>query len=280
MNKLWNGILRMTAFLMLTTVFLLVLFPLFSDYYQQIKDRYFNKASDNVSSNQLYNQGNDPNLNDEPISENFSEPGTDFPKDSYITPPVYGYDENLAKGLYFFTLHTRLGDLVYYTQEDTRWSEARYGEDPIISHGCGPTLLAILAASYIDPSQDPATMAEWAYQNGYYSRRDGSYHSIISKGLASLGFEVKSFSGRSPESVYGALDSGYFLIALMGEGNFTANGHFILLTDIDDEGHIRIADPKSFVHTQQSWDASLLLSQLKHESSSGGPLWAVKPPAQ
>lgn len=207
--------------------------------------------------------------------ETAPEPITDT---GYISPPVNGYNEEIAQGIYNFTLHTNLGDLIYYNQNDSRWAASPYGSDPINTHGCGPTILAMLIGSFVDPTYTPATMANWCYEHHYYVKNEGSYHSIISGGLRKFGFTVSSFTDRTPEGIRAELEKGRFLVALMGKGHFTSKGHFLLITGVSPTGNLLIADPNSFIQTQQEWDVSIILDELRTTASSGGPLWSVIPP--
>ena len=70
-------------------------------------------------------------------------------------------------------------EVVYYNQLDERWADLPYGTDNIGGYGCGPTSMAIVVSSLTDQTVDPPTMAEWAYQNGYWCSGNGSYHSLI-----------------------------------------------------------------------------------------------------
>ena len=73
------------------------------------------------------------------------------------------------------------------------------------------------------------------------------------------------------------LSSGHILVALMGRGTLTANGHFVLFTRLLNDGKISIADPASYENCTLEWDLEQLLKELKKSYDSGGPLWAVKP---
>ena len=67
----------------------------------------------------------------------------------------------------------------------------------------------------------------------------------------------------------------HVLVALMGKGMLTDNGHFIIITRLLDEDTVSIADPNSFENSTRSWDLELLMGELKKVSDNGAPLWAV-----
>ena len=67
----------------------------------------------------------------------------------------------------------------------------------------------------------------------------------------------------------------HVLVALMGRGALTQNGHFIIIAQISPSGNVYIADPASYENSTKEWDLELLVSELKKSYDSGGPLWAV-----
>ena len=124
---------------------------------------------------------------------------------------------------------------------------------------------------------DPTDLAEWSAENGYYALHSGSYHDLIPESLEAYGLTVKSVTDRSTENVSELLSSGHILVALMGQGTFTRNGHFVLITKLLDNGNVTIADPANYENCTMEWDLSLLLKELKKSYDCGGPLWAVEP---
>lgn len=178
--------------------------------------------------------------------------------------------------VYLYMLDTQMGPMLYYHQGDIRWGDYLYGgEDPMSSYGCGPTAIAMVINSFSESSVDPTDMADWAAENGYYALHGGSYHSLIPDALAAYGLKVESVTDRSREHVEELLSSGHILVALMGRGALTKNGHFVLFTNLLDSGKISIADPVNYENCTMEWDLDQLLLELKKSYDSGGPLWAV-----
>ena len=64
--------------------------------------------------------------------------------------------------------------VVYFNQMDERYAGKPYGTDQVGRAGCGPTAMAIVVSSLTNNPIDPAQMAEWAYQNGYWCKGSGS----------------------------------------------------------------------------------------------------------
>lgn len=182
--------------------------------------------------------------------------------------------------VYSAILDTAMGPMVYYSQGDARWRDFLYGgADPMKKYGCGPTAVAMLISSFSlsGSSVTPQDMAEWAAANGHYATHSGSYHSLIPQALTAYGLQVEGVADRSREHVEALLKSGHVLVALMGRGALTENGHFILITRMRDNGYVSIADPNRYENCKKDWDLGGLLSELKRNYDSGGPLWAVAP---
>lgn len=173
------------------------------------------------------------------------------------------------------------GLLTYYNQSDPRWADALYGPtDPMAAFGCGPTALAMVVSSYTSTTITPPEMAVWASDNGYCSRGEGSRHELIPEGLTHFGLVVTPISDRSTGAVLEELRKSRIVIALMNKGYFTNGGHFLLLTQITEDGTIRIADPASWENTTKSWDLEFILSQVRSRAEAGGPLWSVEMPPE
>lgn len=181
--------------------------------------------------------------------------------------------------VYMAMLDTSLGSMLYYNQGDRRWADYLYGgADPMKKYGCGPTAIAMLVNSFTSESLTPVELADWSAANGYYAPQGGSYHSLIPKSLSAFGLKVDSVKDYSSENVINLLRSNHNLVALMGRGALTDNGHFIIITNILDNGNVQIADPNSYENSTKEWNLDQLLSELKRSFDSGGPLWAVSIP--
>lgn len=166
-------------------------------------------------------------------------------------------------------------EVVYYNQLDERWADLPYGTDNIGGYGCGPTSMAIVVSSLTDQTVDPPTMAEWAYQHGYWCSGNGSYHSLIPGAAEGFGLQCESISTDDPQAVVDALASGKLIVALMSKGHFTSSGHFMVLRGVTSEGKILVADPASKKRSEQEWDISIILDEARKGAAAGGPLWAI-----
>ena len=156
---------------------------------------------------------------------------------SKVSPVILGKAENLGmeakpgsdgNSYDAAILDTSMGPMYYYNQGDTRWSSYLYGgSDPMLQYGCGPTAAAMLISSFTNGGEaiTPVTIADWSAANGYYAPQSGSYHSLIPAVLTAYGFHVESVTDHSPQNAASLLSSGHILVALMGKGSLTQNGH-------------------------------------------------------
>lgn len=190
--------------------------------------------------------------------------------------PENNYEQQLSE--YSVMLDTAMGPMLYYNQGDVRWGDYLYGGgDPMKQYGCGPTAVSMIINSFSSECSGvtPVDLADWASANGEYASKGGSYHSLIPNSLTAYGLNVESVKKQSSEDVSKLLQSGHILVALMGKGALTQDGHFILITKLLDNGNVHIADPNSYENSTKEWSLGQLLSELKGSHDSGGPLWAV-----
>ena len=50
----------------------------------------------------------------------------------------------------------------------------------------------------------------------------------------------------------------------MGPGDFTDQGHFIVLSGIDEDGMVIVKDPNSKKNSKKHWNLSKIISQMKN----------------
>lgn len=73
--------------------------------------------------------------------------------------------------------------------------------------------------------------------------------------------------GLSESAMKSALDAGGMIILALGPGDFTTEGHFILVYGYGDNG-FRLNDPNSMERSNRSWTYTELSKQIRN-------LWAV-----
>lgn len=166
-------------------------------------------------------------------------------------------------------------DVTYFYQAGEDWADQPYGTDTIGPYGCGPTVMAMAVASLTDTDTDPAAMAAWAVEHGYWARQSGSYHSIVIGTSRSFGITAEAFSSRDVKDMRRALREGNMLVALVGPGHFTTGGHFILIRGTTLSGDVLVADPNSPERSLMTWDPQIILDELSSARDNGAPLWIL-----
>ena len=164
--------------------------------------------------------------------------------------------------------------VVYYNQLDKRYASKPYGTDDIGTYGCGPTCMAMVVSSLTNETVDPAEMARWAYENGYWCSRSGSYHSLIPGAAKAWGLPVQGCGKTEGQRIVDALSQGKLVVAIMLKGHFTSSGHFIVLRGVEN-GKILVADPANYTRSQQAWDLSIILNEASGRAGAGGPFWII-----
>lgn len=154
----------------------------------------------------------------------------------------------------------KAGTVPYLYQTDKQWASEPYAGGTIEENGCGPTSLCMVyIARTGDASMSPKEMADYSTQNGYYV--DGmTKWSFMDQGARALGLSPSGVV-ISADAVTEALQNGKILIVSVGKGDFTDNGHFMVVTGLDDNGQLIIHDPNSAVNSLKRWDIDRVLSQ-------------------
>lgn len=157
-------------------------------------------------------------------------------------------------------------DFPLFLQWDKRWGYVSYGGSIIGLSGCGPTCLSMALVALTGRSdQTPADVARFSEERGYYVEGSGTAWSLMTEGAAALGLSARELS--LDESVMkSSLDAGHPIICSMGPGDFTTQGHFILIYGYDEEGFF-VNDPNCIDRSSKSWSFENLRGQIKN-------LWA------
>ena len=165
--------------------------------------------------------------------------------------------------------------VIYYNQLDDRWRYEAYGTDDIGGYACGPTAMSIVVSSLTSETVDPPHMAQWAYENGYWCSKSGSYHSLIPGAAEEWGLSVEGCTTSEPQRIVNALADGKLVVALMSKGHFTSSGHFIVLRGVTSDEKILVADPSSYSRSEKAWDFSIILNEASKSAGAGGPFWII-----
>ena len=122
---------------------------------------------------------------------------------------------------------------VSYLQTDSRWAKwpySNYNENTNIgASGCGPTAMAMVIATWVDPSVTPVTTCQWSLDHGYKATGNGTYQSYFVPQAAAYGLECyrvntsslqymsSANAAKYHQEAHDAVDEGNLVIALMGK---------------------------------------------------------------
>lgn len=148
-------------------------------------------------------------------------------------------------------------------QWDQRWGYNLYAGELMGISGCGPTCLSMV---YIyltgDTSFDPGAAARFSAEKGFSEYRSGSAWTLISQGGPMLGLDVTEIP-LDRDRIFRNLEAGNPIICVMGEGDFTKTGHFIVLTGCEG-GLIKVNDPNSGARSEKLWEYEKMESQFRN----------------
>lgn len=146
-------------------------------------------------------------------------------------------------------------------QWDARWGYTQYSGELFGMSGCGPTCLSMVALHLLqDAKFTPRYIADFSQTNGYYTTGMGSNWTLISEGGEKLGLDVEELM-LDKTAILEELEAGNPVICVVGPGEFTYTGHFIVLSGQED-GLIRVNDPNSRIHSQQLWEYEQIEDQV------------------
>lgn len=152
------------------------------------------------------------------------------------------------------------GSVPFLYQIDRQWADEPYAGGTIRKNGCGPTCLSMVYVALTGRTDfDPPAMAAFSERNGYVV--DGmTAWALMTDGAAQLGLSSTELPA-SADAVRDALAAGKPVICSVNPGDFTSSGHFIVLTDIDENGKLTVHDPNSSARSSVRWDVDRVLSQ-------------------
>lgn len=151
-------------------------------------------------------------------------------------------------------------------QWDKRWGYAPYGESIIALSGCGPVCLSMVVVTLTGNTEwTPARVAQFSEEKGYYVTGVGTAWSLMKEGAQQLGVTARELS-LSESAMQEVLDEGGAIICTLRPGDFTTEGHFIVIRGYDETGFL-VNDPNCIARSSMTWSFDKLYGQIKN-------LWA------
>lgn len=179
-------------------------------------------------------------------------------------------EKNISKDISNDFENSKLFDrkvkLPYLNQWDERWGYEKVDDQYIAISGCGPTSLSMVYSGLTgDISKNPYEMAKFAFENGWYDKQGGKYE-LFNSGAQKLGLKSREIKSNE-DSIKKNLDDGNVIVALVvpnGYNDFSqTGGHYIILTDYNEENKLVIYDVNSYNNTNKTWSFDRVLSQTK-----------------
>ncbi len=147
-------------------------------------------------------------------------------------------------------------------QWDERWGYSEYAGGLMGLTGCGPTCLSMVSIYLLEnPAYNPRYIAEFSENNGYSVSGNGSTWTLISEGGPKLGLDVTEIP-LDENRILRNLEVGNPIICIMGPGDFTTTGHFIVMTGYEN-GKIRVNDPNSRQRSETLWEYEQIQDQIR-----------------
>lgn len=158
-------------------------------------------------------------------------------------------------------------DMPLFIQWDKRWGYIEYGSSIAGITACGPVSLSMVAYYLTgDKNMSPDKIIQFAKDNGYCVPGSGTSWTLISEGAGKLGLTATELP-LNENHVKSHLQDGEPIICVMGPGDFTTLGHYIVLTSYED-GYVTVNDSNSVERTNKKWKFSEIQDQIRN-------LWAI-----
>lgn len=176
----------------------------------------------------------------------------------YVVGFIEKYPQETAEP---YTETVRKGKVPRLYQWDERWAYVTYSSTTFGCTGCGPTSLSMVYMAVTGKNdKSPADMAQLATQDGFETEYEGTTNQFFTTEAASLGLNVSELDVSS-DALSEALEQGTPVICNVGPGDFTLQGHFFVITSLNEDGTVNINDPFSSVNSARSWDMDQILDQ-------------------
>ncbi|MDD4369796.1 MAG: C39 family peptidase [Anaerostipes sp.] len=166
-------------------------------------------------------------------------------------------------------------NVVYYNQGD--YPDSKIGTSTIKAAGCGPVCVAVCYSSLTGKKVSIPKICKLAYKKGWYINGAGCTHYVIPGLSKEYGLKSKGL-GTNMNAIKKALKAGHPVVALMGAGDFTGSGHFIVVTKLVGNNRVEVADVGSRARTAQTWSLKKIVRQSKDYADAGGPFWEISLP--
>lgn len=212
-------------------------------------------------------EGKEPKLR--PVLQNSGRYPAPLLKDLARNPELLNFalDYPKKKGTYSDRVDLsgkyKPGSIPLLMQWDEEWGYAPYGNGNIGLDGCGPTCLSMVLVGLTGKTDwNPEKVARFSERNGYLDESsDSTRWTLMSEGAEKLGLKSSEIP-LSEDRMADELSAGHPIICILGPGDFTTDGHFIVLTSYRN-GSFTVRDPFSKAHSAKQWSYRVLKPQIR-----------------
>ena len=154
------------------------------------------------------------------------------------------------------------GEIPALIQWDERWGYTKYGTSIVAVSGCGPTCMSMVVSGLTGNTKiTPARTAAYSVRHNLIDEENNTYWEFMEKAAKHWG--LNCYAGMlNKKQLKAELGKGHPVICSVGPGDFTKNGHFIVLSGWKD-GKIQVNDPFSRQNSQKLWTYSRIKKQAK-----------------
>lgn len=154
------------------------------------------------------------------------------------------------------------GTIPELIQWDERWGYTVYGTSIIAVSGCGPTCMSMVVSGLTGNTKiTPARTAAYSMRHNLIDEDNNTYWEFMEQAARHWG--LNCYQGMlNKKQIKAELSKGHPIICSMGPGDFTKNGHFIVLAGWKD-GKIKVNDPFNRENSQKLWTYSRIKKQTK-----------------
>lgn len=143
----------------------------------------------------------------------------------------------------------------YYCQNDPKWKSIPYtvtndSTQTIGKSGCGITCMAMILATWKDPKITPVDMGNLSISLKDRTANQGTEWEFF--GHVAKKYNMKYKQTGSIDEALKALQEGAYVVASLGKGTFTQNGHFIVLWNYDGKA-VSVNDPASTTRSAKTY---------------------------
>lgn len=174
---------------------------------------------------------------------------------------IMGDIDTAGDAISYETVSGCVKEVVYFNQGEEPWKSMKYGSSTIGSAGCGPTAMAIVISTLTGETVTPKMTADYSIEHGEYVSGQGTSHSFPRNAALHWGLTVKRVGKNRMSEVVQSLKQGKLVVVICAPNTISgSSGHYIVLTGVNAQGYITIADPGSRSRTGKVYSVDTIQS--------------------